>query len=81
MFRSARVELVLGVVLLAITMALWPFIYQVLHGDVEQSEWRASVKIWTEREENDQVKANKKFEEWELSERHQKAGNARWRTR
>jgi len=53
----------MGVVLLAITMALWPFIYQVLHGDVEQSEWRASVKIWTEREENDQVKANKKFAE------------------
>ena len=27
------------------------------------------------------VKANKRFKEWELSERHQKAGNARWRTR
>ena len=27
------------------------------------------------------VKANRRFQEWALSERHQKAGNARWRTR
>ena len=27
------------------------------------------------------VKANKRFEGWQLSERHQKAGNARWGTR
>jgi hypothetical protein len=25
------------------------------------------------------VKANKGFKEWQLSERHQQAGNARWR--
>ncbi|MDP6102568.1 MAG: hypothetical protein QF579_04620 [Dehalococcoidia bacterium] len=25
------------------------------------------------------VKANKRFEEWQLSERHQKAGKTRWR--
>jgi hypothetical protein len=26
------------------------------------------------------IKANKRFQDWLLSERHQKAGNARWRT-
>ncbi len=26
------------------------------------------------------VKANGKFQKWQLSGRHQKAGNARWRT-
>ena len=27
------------------------------------------------------VKGNKRFQQWKLSERHQKAGNARWRKR